>query len=187
MDRASTASQAIAPSARTTRARGSKSSSRSRKGAQRVSSSRAGLFSGGAQRPAVRMKTSRGGELETVVARHARGLARSAGAVEGRVEEVARPVAREDPPRPVCPVSARGESPTRKSQARSWIAESRNGLSPVVGPAETSDLLRRHALAPGDQARAGAAAGDLVVQRRERRALRSGRVARGILEPGAYS
>src|SRR5438874_9692736 len=115
-----------------------------------------------------RSAAARGGdehvpEREPVVAAHAGRLIGEAGPVQRRIEEVAAAIAGDHPPRPVAAVRRRREPDDE--QPRSRISEAGQRARPVRPVAKPPDLDPRDLLAPGDQARAGAALGDLAVQR----------------------
>ena len=93
-------------------------------------------------------------------------------------QEVARAVAGEHAAGAVGAV--RGRREPEHEHARGRVAEARDRAAPVVLVAERRALLARDPLAPLDEARAGAAGGDLGLERGERRltALARGGIAR---------
>src|SRR5262249_3469407 len=105
-------------------------------------------------------------EHEPVVGRYGSGLVGEAGAEQRRVEEVARPVAREDPTRAVGTVR-RGREPGHENP-RLGIAEAGHRTTPVRAVAECSALLRGDLLAPRDETGARAAGDDLAVEGAQR-------------------
>src|SRR5829696_1898146 len=99
------------------------------------------------------------GEGEAVAAGDRGRLVGEAGAVEAGEQPVAGAVAGEDPAGAVAAVGGRGQA--QHEQAGRRVAEAGDGAAPVLLVAEGGPLLPGHLLAPGDQARAAAAVGDL--------------------------
>jgi hypothetical protein len=97
---------------------------------------------------------------EAVAPRDGRGLAGEAGAVQGREEEVAGAVAREDAARAVAAVRGGREADDEEPRAR--IAEPRQGPAPVLLVLEPPDLDAGDLEAPRPQARTALARDDVA-------------------------
>ena len=154
------ASNAILPSATTTRTRGSAAISASRCGRQRAISSGVGLLSGGAQRTAAAMNAS------VSVSPSSGSLRRrdvgEAGAVQRGHQEVARAadaVAGEDAAGAVGAVRGRRQADDQQPRAR--IAEARHRPRPVDVVAKRATLFATDPLAVLTQPRAAFAGDDL--------------------------
>ena len=173
-----TPSQANAPSARMTRTSGRSASSRPRYGRQVSRSSGVGALAGGAQRTAALIRTPVRRGRRRAGARSAE-LA-SPAAIQRGEEEVARPVAGEDPPGPVAAVGGRREPDDQ--DPRRGIAEARDRVDPSTSRrAKRATSRAADPLAPGDEPRTAPAGGDLRVERGER--VRTCRAhARGLLQ-----
>ena len=104
-------------------------------------------------------------QLEAIVGADRHRLVRKPDAVEGGEEEVAAPVAGEDASRPVAAVLRRREA--EEQDASAGVAESGDRAGVIRLAAEAGRRVRGSVLAPGNQARAGAAGADLGGQRGE--------------------
>ena len=150
---ANQASQAILPSATTTRRRGSAATSASRWSAQATISSGSGLLSGGAQRTAAAIYTSRNRKPSSDALRG--GDVRETGAMERAI--------RKSPDAPIAVAgehaagaigAVRGRREAENQDACPRIAEAGHGLAPVRLVAMRGLLLARDLLAVRAQPRA---------------------------------
>ena len=142
----------------------SAASSRSRYGRQASRSSGVGLFPGGAHRltaatyaPRSSSPSSRATDVGWFASPHA---------MQRREQEVARPVAGEDPAGAVAAVRRRRQADDQ--DPRPGIAEPGTGRPQYVWSANARDLLRRDLLAPCDEPGTGATDDDLGVDLGER-------------------
>jgi hypothetical protein len=104
----------------------------------------------------------RADQAKTVIAMHGHRLVRQPRSMQRGEEEVARPVAGEDPSGPVAAVGRRRQPDDEDPRGR--VPESRHRPAPVLLVRERRPLLPGHALAPLDQSRAATAGRDPLLE-----------------------